>query len=297
MDSPSSYPHRTKTLPHTNTSYNKRNLRRKSIKTLPTSNKVTPHDIFIAHLITAKSLDSSTFSYSDVTTKIKSRQPSTTPQQYNQCLTTPQLISTDVHHFIQTPQTQPLAPLQQITVGMRSLTTQRHHNFPTTFKQINTIHILTFRPISIQALPSTRRTHANQLQSILNAHNNTALSHLTGHTNTLNIHFNTDNPSHNVSLLSMPMITAHTSIPTVTFSLTPQNNTTQQSHSHYAPNTNVDESTQALPHSKTEPIIPANVHHTHNPHCPYTSHTSHYTSPREIFSCNCDDTKNIAEKI
>ncbi len=38
IDSPSSYPHRIKTLPHNNTSYNKRNLRRISIKTLPISN-------------------------------------------------------------------------------------------------------------------------------------------------------------------------------------------------------------------------------------------------------------------
>jgi hypothetical protein len=93
------------------------------------------------------------------------------------------------------------------------------------------------------------------------------------------------------------MITAHTSISTVNFFLTPQTNITQQSHSHYAPNTKVEESTQALPHAKAKPIIPANVHHTHNPHCPYTPHTSHYTSAREISSCNYDDTKNIAEKI
>jgi hypothetical protein len=109
IDSPSSYPDRIKTLPHTITSYNKRNLRRKSIKTLPISNKVTTHDIFIAHLITAKSLDSGTSSYSDVTTKIKSKQPSTTHQQYNQFLTTPQLISTDVKHTFYSNTTTPTA--------------------------------------------------------------------------------------------------------------------------------------------------------------------------------------------
>jgi hypothetical protein len=124
--------------------YKKRNQRRKRNKALHSStSNATPYDIFIAHLITAKSLDAA-ITYSHPTTKQMPRQISTPSQRHKKPTPTPQLISTyDRRSHIHKPRKYSLAPLQLITISMSTLTAETHFNFPTTTKQINKIYILT----------------------------------------------------------------------------------------------------------------------------------------------------------